>query len=82
VGETRSEADGSDVTAVFDAEEDVNKNRRHAAMSLFEKAPNKLMLGFRPQKRENGDLPNAFFIPRKPEPLGAEFKSVCVQQKL
>jgi hypothetical protein len=58
-------------------EEEFNENRRRTVMSSFEKVLDELMSPFRPQTRKNGDLPNLSFIPRKPEPLGAEFKAVC-----
>ena len=34
------------------------------------------MSAFRPQTRKYGDLPNLSSIPRKPEPLGMEFKVI------
>ena len=47
-------------------------------LNLFDgKVLDELMFGFRPQTRKNGDLPNLSFFPRKPEPLGAEFKAIC-----
>ena len=58
-------------------QEEFNEDRRHTVMSSFEKVLGELMLGFRLQTRKNGDLPNLYFIPRKPEPFGAEFKAIC-----
>jgi hypothetical protein len=58
-------------------QEEFNKNRRRTVMSSYEKVFDELMSAFRPQTRKNGDLPNLSFIPRKPEPLGAEFKAIC-----
>ncbi len=36
-----------------------------------------IMSAWRPQTTPTGGLPNVSFIPRKPEPLGTEFKTVC-----
>jgi hypothetical protein len=58
-------------------EQEFNENRRRTVMSSFEKVLDELMLAFRPQTRKNGDLLNFSFIPRKPEPLDAEFKVMC-----
>jgi hypothetical protein len=58
-------------------EEEFNENRSRTVMASCEKVLDELMSAFRPQTRKNGDLPNLSFIPRKPEPLGAEFKAIC-----
>ena len=58
-------------------EEEFNANRRQRVMSSYEKVVDELMSAFRPQTRKNGDLPNLSYIPRKPEPLGGEFKAIC-----
>jgi hypothetical protein len=58
-------------------EKQFNENRKNKVMSSFEKVLDELMSAFRPQTRKTGDLPNLSFIPRKPEPLGAEFKCIC-----
>ena len=58
-------------------QEEFNENSSRVVMSSFEKVLDELMSGFRPQTRKNGDLPNLYFIPRKPEPFGAEFKAIC-----
>jgi hypothetical protein len=58
-------------------EKEFNENRRRTVMSSHEKVLDELMSAFRPQTRKNGDLLNLSFIPRKPEPLGAESKAIC-----
>ena len=58
-------------------QEQFNENRCRTVMSSFEKVLDELMSAFRPQTRKNGDLPNLSWIPRKPEPLGTEFKAIC-----
>jgi hypothetical protein len=64
-------------------QEEFSKNRRRRVMSSHEKALDELMLSFRPaQTCENGeDLPNLSCIPRRPEPLGAEFKAICASNR-
>jgi hypothetical protein len=57
-------------------QEEFKENRHRTAMSPHEKVLIQLMSAFRPQTHKNGDLPNLSFIPRKPEPLGAEFKAI------
>jgi hypothetical protein len=58
-------------------QEQFNENRKRTVMASFQKVLDELMSAFRPQTRKNGDLPNLSWIPRKPEPLGAEFKAIC-----
>jgi hypothetical protein len=53
-----------------------NENRKAAVMSSIEKTLDETMAAFRPQTRKCGDVPNLSSIPRKPEPLGMDFKVV------
>ena len=58
--------------------EQFNLNRLKYVVSSNHLALDELMMAWRPRKTKTGGLPNITHIPRKPEPLGTEFKcSTC-----
>ena len=54
-----------------------NENRKRTIMSPNTKVLDETMSAFAPQKTPTGNLPHLSHIPRKPEPLGTEFKTVA-----
>ena len=57
--------------------DDFNKARRDRFAAGPVLVLDEIMSAWRPQTTPTGGLPNVSFIPRKPEPLGTEFKTVC-----
>ena len=64
--------------SMFDAGvEEFNQSRRERFRSGRVLVLDESMSAWRPQTTPTGGLPNLSLIPRKPEPLGTEFKTVC-----
>ena len=56
---------------------DFNRTRRDRFAAGCVLVLDESMIAWKPQSTAFGGLPNISFIPRKPEPLGTELKTVC-----
>ena len=57
--------------------DDFNRARRDRFAAGCVLVLDESMIAWKPQSTAFGGLPNISFIPRKPEPLGTELKTVC-----
>ena len=54
-----------------------NKNCKMTVAASQIKVCDESMSPFQPANTKSGNLPNIYFVLRKPEPLGIELKTVC-----
>ena len=57
--------------------DEFNNNRRRTVASSSTITMDETMSAFQPRTTQMSTLPNLFYIKRKPEPLGTEFKVSC-----